>query len=64
VIDGPWALFRMFDRMQVERLNSPERFRVTFFVEGRTATFDVTATSVQNPFAMREMSDFQCPTAL
>jgi len=50
--------------MQVERLNSPERFRVTFFVEGRTATFDVTATSVQNPFAMREMSDFQCPTAL
>jgi type VI secretion system protein ImpL len=64
VIDGPWALFRMFDKMQVNRLNSSERFRVTFSVEGRKATFDVTAASVQNPFAMREMREFHCPAGL
>jgi len=64
VIDGPWAPFRLFDRMQVENMNSPERFRLTFNIEGRRAAFDVTAASVQNPFAMREMSEFHCPTTL
>ncbi len=64
VTEGPWALFRMFDRLQIVPAGAPERFRVTFDVEGRKATFDVTASSVVNPFRMRELAEFSCPTAL
>jgi type VI secretion system protein ImpL len=58
---GPWALFRLLDRMTLEPGPTPERFRVTFTVDGRRATYDVTTGSVQNPFKLREMQEFRCP---
>jgi type VI secretion system protein ImpL len=64
VTSGPWALFRMFDRTRIEPGNSPERFRATFTVDGRKAVFDVTASSVRNPFTLRELTEFSCPTGL
>jgi type VI secretion system protein ImpL len=62
--DGAWALFRLFDKARVEGLGAPEKFRVTFEVDGRQATFEVTASSVQNPFRLRELSEFRCPSGL
>lgn len=62
--EGPWALFRLFDRAKVEGLGAPEKFRVVFDVDGRSATFEVTASSVQNPFRLRELSEFRCPAGL
>ena len=62
--DGPWALFRMFDRVQIEPGNSPERFRATFDIDGRNAVFDVTTSSVRNPFILRELVEFSCPSGL
>lgn len=62
--DGPWALFRMFDRVRIEPGNSPERFRATFDVDGRKAVFDVTTSSVRNPFGLRELAEFSCPSGL
>jgi type VI secretion system protein ImpL len=64
VNDGPWALFRMLDRAEIDQSEQPERFRVTFSVEGRKATFDVLASSVQNPFRLQELTEFHCPTRL
>ena len=64
VTGGPWALFRMFDRTRIEPGNSPERFRATFTVDGRKAVFDITASSVRNPFTLRELTEFACPTGL
>lgn len=64
VAEGPWALFRLFDRMQIAPAGAPERFRVTFEVDGRKATFEVTASSVVNPFRLRELAEFSCPTTL
>ena len=61
VDSGPWALFRLLDRMQVEQGATPERFRVTFVVDGRRAMYDVTTGSVQNPFRLRELQEFHCP---
>ena len=61
VESGPWALFRLLDRMQIDPGATPERFRVTFAVDGRRATYDVTTGSVQNPFRLREMQEFRCP---
>ena len=64
VTEGPWALFRLFDRVRIEPGNSPERFRATFDIDGRKAIFDVTASSVRNPFVLRELTDFSCPMGL
>ena len=64
VTEGPWALLRMFDRVRIEPGNSPERFRATFDVDGRKAVFDITTSSVRNPFVLRELADFSCPSGL
>jgi type VI secretion system protein ImpL len=63
-IEGPWALFRMLDKANIEPGNAPEKFRVTFNVDGRAAVFDVITSSVQNPFRLRELAEFHCPTGL
>jgi len=64
VFEGPWALFRMFDRLDIESTPEPERFFVTFNVEGRKARFEVTANSVQNPFRLADLRAFSCPARL
>jgi len=62
--EGAWALFRLFDKARVDGLGAPEKFKLTFDVEGRQASFEVTASSVQNPFRLRELSEFRCPGGL
>ncbi|HVQ78068.1 MAG TPA: type VI secretion system membrane subunit TssM [Candidatus Binatia bacterium] len=62
--DGPWALFRMFDAVNVKETGQSERFVTTFDVGGRRAEFDVFASSVRNPFRLPELTQFRCPTAL
>ena len=64
VTSGPWALFRMIDRLQIEPAEAPERFRATFNVNGRKAAFDVTASSVRSPFRLSELEQFTCPSKL
>ena len=64
VTSGPWALFRMIDRLQLEPSPAPERFRATFNVAGRKTVFDVTTSSVRSPFKLRELEEFTCPTGL
>jgi type VI secretion system protein ImpL len=65
VFEGPWALLRLFDRVTIDPIaNSQERFRATFDVDGRKAIFDITASSVRNPFRLPELHDFQCPMGL
>ena len=62
--EGPWALFKLFDRARIEPGSSPERFRATFDVDGRKAVFEVSTSSVRNPFTLRELNDFKCPMGL
>jgi type VI secretion system protein ImpL len=64
LFDGPWALFRMFDGVQIEETSQFERFLATFSVAGRRAVFEVSASSVRNPFRLPELSQFRCPTQL
>ncbi|MBB3281158.1 type VI secretion system membrane subunit TssM [Mitsuaria sp. BK037] len=64
VNDGPWALFRLFDRVKIEKTAAPERFKATFEIEGRKAVFEVTASSVRNPFRLPELNEFRCPGGL
>jgi type VI secretion system protein ImpL len=64
VNDGPWALFRMFERVDVQQGSSREKFRAVFDIDGRKAVFDVTTSSVRNPFRLAELSQFSCPNGL
>jgi type VI secretion system protein ImpL len=64
ITEGPWALFRMFERVQIDRGSSPEKFRATFTIDGRKAVFDVSTSSVRNPFRLDELAEFRCPQGL
>jgi type VI secretion system protein ImpL len=64
VNDGAWALFRLFERVSIQPGAVPEKFRVTFELDGRKAIFDVTNSSVRNPLRMPEVRSFQCPNGL
>ena len=64
MFEGPWALFRMFARAQIEQGSQPEKFRASFTIDDRRIQFDVTTASVQNPFRLNELQAFRCPTGL
>ncbi len=64
LFEGPWALFRLFDSYQMQASSAPERFSLLVNLDGRKARVDVIAASVFNPFQMREIKQFQCPSAL
>jgi type VI secretion system protein ImpL len=64
VFQGPWALFRLLDRVRSEAGPSPDRWRLQFDVEGRKARFEVRTTGALNPIARQELEQFQCPKRL
>ncbi len=59
---GPWAMFRLFGRGSLQQAGSPERYTLTFSLGGRSATFELRAGSVMNPFAPGVLQDFRCPS--
>ncbi len=64
MFEGPWALFRMIDRFEVQPSAVPERFTLVMNLDGKRARVDVITSSVFNPFQMREVKQFRCPAAL
>lgn len=62
--EGPWALYRFFDKLQIQPGNSPEKFTATLKLDGHRIVFDITASSVQNPFRLNELQGFSCPGRL
>ena len=62
--EGPWALFRLFDRFDVQPSSQPEKFSVLLNLEGKRVRLEVIANSVVNPFRMREIQQFRCPGSL
>jgi type VI secretion system protein ImpL len=63
-LEGPWALFRLFESFQVEQGGVPEKFSVIMNLSGKRARLEVIAASVFNPFQLREIKQFRCPAAL
>jgi type VI secretion system protein ImpL len=62
--EGPWALHRLFDKAQVLPGNAPERFIAVFSIDGKKLKFEVTTSSVLNPFRLKAMEEFECPNNL
>ena len=64
LFEGPWALFRLFDRYEMQPSSAPEKFSLVVNLDGKRVKVDVIAASVFNPFQMREIKQFRCPAAL
>ncbi len=64
VKDGPWALFQLLERVDLQPGAAPEKFRAIFNFDGRKAVFDITAGSVRNPLRLPELRSFACPMGL
>jgi type VI secretion system protein ImpL len=58
---GPWAMFRLFSGGTLQQAGSPERYTLSFSLGGHSATFELRAGSVMNPFAPGVLLDFRCP---
>jgi type VI secretion system protein ImpL len=61
--DGAWALLRLLDG-RVAPSPQPDKFRVTFNGAGGAAVFELTASSVRNPFTLGALRSFRCPATL
>jgi type VI secretion system protein ImpL len=58
---GPWAWFRMLDKAVVEPTpQQPERYKLTFDLEGRKMIYEMVASSVDNPFRRDGIDGFRC----
>jgi type VI secretion system protein ImpL len=62
--DGPWALLRMLDASTVTPSGQPDKFKITFTGGGGTASFQLNANSVNNPFTLSALRSFRCPPKL
>jgi type VI secretion system protein ImpL len=61
--DGPWGFFRMVDKGSLAPTSQGERYKLTFDLGGRKIVYDLTASSVINPFRRDGLEQFRCPTA-
>lgn len=62
---GLWALHQLFGKYgRIEPGVTPDVFNIRLDVGGRTALFEIKPTSIQNPFNLREFSNFRCPQTL
>ncbi len=62
--DGAWGWFRLLDRSSLSAGPVDEVYVVTFAVGGRSAQYELTASSAFNPFKLRELESFRCPERL
>ena len=60
--EGTWAWFRLLDQMDVQKTQQADRFIVTFKAGGHNMRYELRASSVINPFRMRELEEFRCPS--
>ena len=62
--DGPWSLLRLLDAAKVIPSGQPDKFRLVFQSPAGSASFDLNASSVRNPFTLGALRAFRCPAAL
>jgi type VI secretion system protein ImpL len=60
--DGAWSSMKLVARGQLTQIGqASDRFRLRLVQGERSAEFELRASSVQNPFALRELAEFRCP---
>jgi len=59
--DGPWAWFRMLDKGVLQAGAQGERYTLGFDLDGHKMSYQLTASSVINPFRREVLEGFRCP---
>jgi type VI secretion system protein ImpL len=59
--DGPWAWFRMLDKGVLQAAGQAERYTFSVDLDGRKMSYQLTASSVINPFRREVLEGFRCP---
>jgi type VI secretion system protein ImpL len=62
--DGVWSWFRLLQESQLKETTGADRYQVTFHAGSRSATFELRANSVVNPFSSHMLEAFRCPPRL
>ena len=62
--EGAWGWLKLLDKAQLKATNNADKFLLTFDVDGHKAGFELSASSVINPFALSAMKRFQCKKTL
>ena len=62
--DGPWSLLRLMDSARLIPSGQPDQFKLVFTAPGGSATFQLNANSVRNPFTLSAFRSFRCPASL
>jgi len=57
-------LFRLLDKATVTRSTLSEKMTVAFALGGHSASFELDANSVVNPFMLDALERFRCPPSL
>lgn len=60
---GAWALFRVLDAGALDA-QTPDRFVLTYSLDGRNVALDLAASSVVNPFTSGAWRTFRCPSGM
>jgi type VI secretion system protein ImpL len=60
--EGPWAWFRMLDKGVLQPGAQGERYLLGFDLDGRKMSYQLTASSVINPFRRESLEGFRCPS--
>jgi type VI secretion system protein ImpL len=58
---GAWAWLRLIRKGNLAKTNLPELFNLTLAAGGHSATFELRAASVENPFDLSMFGNFRCP---
>lgn len=62
--DGPWSLFKMLDKAQLEATSQRSVYHVTFNLKGMTARFMLRMDTEFNPLGDRLLQGFRLPQTL
>jgi len=59
--EGPWSWFRMIDKGVLQPGPQGERYTLNFDLDGHKISYQLTASSVINPFRRDALEGFRCP---
>ena len=62
--EGAWAWFRLLHEAQLVAQGRPDLYAVTFSAGPHSASFELLADSVDNPFDLGLFQRFHCPGGL
>lgn len=58
---GAWALFKLLDKANLQSTPNPQRFLLTFDLNGNAAQYQLQSDHIINPFLSGIIEQFRCP---